>query len=55
MSTKAKTLAAIIGLGMVDAVLPGVPIVALILLYVIFDRPPWFSNLVGEIYRGSST
>ena len=55
MSTKAKTLTAVIGLGIVDAVLPGLPILALILLYVILDRPPWFSNLVGEIYRGSST
>jgi hypothetical protein len=51
MSTKAKVLMAIIGLGILDAVIPGLPIIALILIYVIVGKPAWFPDLVGEIYR----
>lgn len=30
----------IIGLGILDAVIPGLPIIALILIYVILEKPP---------------
>ncbi len=51
MSTKSKVLMTIIGLGILDAVIPGLPIIALILIYVILEKPSWFIRLVGEIYR----
>ena len=51
MSTKAKVLLAIVGLGILDAVIPGLPIIALVLIYVIVEKPAWFPKLVREIYR----
>ncbi len=50
MTTKSKILITIIGLGILDAVIPGLPIIALILIYVILERPAWFPDLVREIY-----
>ena len=50
MSTKGKTLFAIILMGMLDAVIPGLPIIALVLIYVILTKPAWFSDLVRRIY-----
>jgi hypothetical protein len=50
MNTKAKTLTAVIVLGIVDAVVPGLPVIALVLIYVILEKPPWFSKLVREVY-----
>jgi len=53
MSTKTKTLIAIAVLGLIDAVALGLPIVALILVYIVLERPPWFLRLVREIYGQS--
>ena len=50
LKTKSKCLIALILLGVVDAVIP-VPILVVILLYVLFQRPPWFKDLVQEIYN----
>ncbi|WP_179137677.1 hypothetical protein [Candidatus Entotheonella palauensis] len=50
MSTKTKVLISLIGLCIVDIVIP-VPIVALILIYVVLQKPPWFTELVSDIYR----
>jgi hypothetical protein len=50
MSTKAKTLLGVILLGVLDAVIPGLPIIALVLIYVILVKPSWFSDLVRKIY-----
>ena len=49
LKTKTKCLIALILLGIVDAVIP-VPILVVILLYVLSQRPPWFKDLVQEIY-----
>ena len=49
LKTKSKCLIALILLGVVDAVIP-VPILVVILICVLFQRPPWFKNLVQEIY-----
>jgi hypothetical protein len=49
LKTKTKCLIALILLGIVDAVIP-VPILVVILLYVLSQRPPWFRDLVQEIY-----
>ncbi|MEA3413537.1 MAG: hypothetical protein U9R74_18695 [Pseudomonadota bacterium] len=50
MGTKTKTLIAIAALGLLDAVALGLPIMALILVYVVLERPPWFLRVVREIY-----
>jgi hypothetical protein len=50
MSTKTKTLIFLVILGLVDMVIP-VPILGLILVYVVTQKPPWFADLVGEIYK----
>lgn len=49
MTIKTKSLIALIVLGMVDAVIP-FPILGAILIYVLLQRPPWFRNVVTEIY-----
>jgi hypothetical protein len=36
-------------LAMVDTVIP-FPIIGAILIYVMLQRPPWFRNVVTEIY-----
>ena len=50
MSTQTKTLIFLIILGLVDMVIP-VPILGLILVYVVTQKPPWFEDLVSEIYK----
>jgi hypothetical protein len=49
MNTKAKTVTAVIVLGIIDMVIP-IPILGVILLYVVLQRPPWFTDVVREIY-----
>mgnify|MGYP001818800940 FL=1 len=49
MSIQTKTLMFLIILGLVDMVIP-VPILGLILVYVVIQKPPWFADLVGKIY-----
>jgi hypothetical protein len=36
-------------MGMVDAVIP-FPIIGAILIYVVLQKPVWFSDVVREIY-----
>jgi hypothetical protein len=50
MSIKTKTLIFLIILGIIDMVIP-IPILAVVLLYVVFQRPPWFRDVVSEIYK----
>ena len=50
MSTTTKTLIFLIVLCLVDVVIP-VPILGLILIYVVFQRPPWFMEMVSDIYN----
>ena len=44
------TLLGLVGLSIIDAVIP-IPIVALILVFVIVQKSPWFQKLVDEIYK----
>lgn len=50
MNRKAGIIVSLILLGIVDALIP-LPIIGLILLYVIMDRPLWFLDAVREVYR----
>ena len=50
MNIKIKTIIFLIVLGLGEVVIP-VPILGLILIYVVFQRPPWFMEVVSEIYN----
>ena len=50
MNRKAGIIVSLILLGIADALIP-LPIIGLILLYVIMERPAWFLEAVREIYR----
>lgn len=50
MTTKTRLLLSLTALGVVDAVVPLFPILALILIHVLLQRPPWFLKSVKEIY-----
>jgi len=49
MTTKTKTLIALILLCLVDTVIP-YPIIGVILIYVLLQRPPWVRNVIVELY-----
>lgn len=51
MSAKTQAVTSLIALGVIDVVIP-LPIVALILIYVIVQRPTWFADMVRDIYDG---
>ncbi len=50
MSIKTKSITALIFLGLADTVIP-FPILGVILIYVVLQRPPWFIDAVREIYN----
>ena len=50
MNRKTGIIVSLILLGIADALIP-LPIIGLILLYVIMERPAWFLDAVREIYR----
>ena len=49
MSMKTQVLVGLVGLGIIDVVIP-IPILALILIYVVLQQPPWFTEIVRNIY-----
>ncbi len=49
MRVKTQVLVGLILLGLIDAVIP-IPILALILIYVVLQQPPWFTEMVRDIY-----
>ena len=50
MKTKTKILIYISILALLDMIIP-IPFTALILLYAILEKPPWFLDYVNEIYN----
>ena len=50
MILRTKSLIYLVSLSIVDAVIP-IPIVGLILIVVILQKPPWFQKLVHELYE----
>jgi hypothetical protein len=50
MNIRTKSIFVLILLGMVDVVIP-IPIIGLMLIYVIVQKPSWFLDLVKDIYR----
>ncbi len=49
MKTRHKIILSLIGLALFDTVIP-IPIMVIILLVVMFQKPPWFKEIVDEIY-----
>ncbi|WP_373500330.1 hypothetical protein [Desulfococcus sp.] len=50
MSTRTQLLVYLVLLALVDTVIP-IPITAMILITVLFQKPQWFRDWVDEIYR----
>jgi hypothetical protein len=50
MTRKTRLLIALIALSLVDAVIP-IPILGIILIFVILQKPPWFQDLVRQVYE----
>ena len=50
MSLKTQLLIYIIVLAVFDTVIP-IPITALVLIHVLYQKPRWFREWVEEIYR----
>jgi hypothetical protein len=50
MNIRTKSILILILLGIVDVVIP-IPIIGLMLIYVIVQKPSWFLDLAQEIYR----
>jgi hypothetical protein len=50
MKTATKILIYLVVLALVDAFIP-IPITALMLIYVLYQKPVWFKDLFKEVYR----
>lgn len=50
MKTRTKTITGLILIGIVDAIIP-FPILAVILIHVVFQKPAWFAGIVRDVYR----
>ena len=51
MRLPTKILLYLIIFAVFDMVIP-IPFTALLLIYVLLEKPPWFVKLVSEIYQG---
>jgi len=49
MNIQTKSIIVLILLGIIDAAIP-LPIIGVILIYVIIQKPPWFLDFAKEIY-----
>ncbi|MFC2172987.1 hypothetical protein ACFLU6_10210 [Acidobacteriota bacterium] len=47
-----KVLLGLIILGILDAVSVLIPVTAILLIYVLYVKPPWFKDLVVKLYEG---
>jgi len=49
MKLKTKIFVFLLGFAFIDTVIP-VPLTAILLIYILSERPAWFQNLVCEVY-----
>jgi hypothetical protein len=49
MTLKTKILICLLVFAVIDTVIP-VPLTAILLIYVLLEKPAWFQKLVHEIY-----
>jgi len=50
MELKKKIIIYLILFALIDTIIP-IPIMSLLLLYMVLEKPPWFKNLVSDIYK----
>jgi len=50
MTRKTQILIALLVLCVVDAVVPFFPVLGLVLVYVLLEKPPWFLETVRHVY-----
>ncbi|UCF65589.1 MAG: hypothetical protein JSW33_07075 [bacterium] len=50
MDFRKKTLIYLILFAVVDMIIP-IPIMTILLIYVVLEKPYWFKNMVSEIYQ----
>jgi hypothetical protein len=50
MKLKTRLLIGLVVLAVVDMVIP-IPFTALLLLYVVLEKPPWFQTWASEVYK----
>ena len=50
MKNTTKTMVYLVVLSFLDMIIP-IPFTALMLIYVLIEKPSWFINLVTEIYN----
>ncbi len=50
MKSKTKIMRYLIIFAIFDMVIP-IPFTALLLIYVLLEKPQWFKNLVTEVYK----
>lgn len=50
MKLKGKLIIALILIAVVDMVIP-IPFTAILLLYVVLEKPPWFKTWTLDIYN----
>lgn len=50
MKTTTKVLIFLAVLALADTIIP-LPITALMLIYVLYQRPVWFKEIFDEVYR----
>jgi hypothetical protein len=50
MTLKTRSIIGLVGLSIVDMVIP-IPILGMILIFVVLQRPPWFHKAVRELYE----
>ena len=52
MSMKTKILLALLLLAVLDTIIP-VPFTAILLIYVLLEKPAWFYDLVRKVYQNN--
>ncbi len=52
MNTKTNVLLTLIALSVIDAIIP-IPLTGLLLIYIVVQKPSWFSNIVRHIYAAN--
>lgn len=51
MIQKTQLLFGVIVLVLIDAIIPFFPVLGLILIYVVLEKPSWFLEIVKEVYN----
>jgi hypothetical protein len=50
MKLRTKIFISLLILAVLDMVIP-IPFAAILLLYVVLDKPPWFRRMVEDVYE----